>query len=231
MALILSIETATHICSVALHKEGILLGLQELHLEKSHSGSLSLMIEQLLVHCDLEMDELDAIAIASGPGSYTGLRIGLSTAKGLCYALDKPLIAFSSLDHMVFAVKPYYAEQTLLVPMIDARRMEVYYKISEASLKELSPIANLIVEADSFSNWIEQDKNIVLFGNGAEKCQELYEDIRNISILTNVYPSAKHMGELAFSKFEKQQFEDLAYFEPNYVKEFYSPKPKKKSII
>ncbi|PTB94068.1 tRNA (adenosine(37)-N6)-threonylcarbamoyltransferase complex dimerization subunit type 1 TsaB [Marivirga lumbricoides] len=199
MITILSIETATSICSVAVHQEGRLLASAELYLEKSHSSSLSLLIEQLISHCDLHLADLNAIAVSGGPGSYTGLRIGLSTAKGLCYALDIPLIAVSSLDAMSFHVQHYGPEQNgLLVPMIDARRMEVFYKALSPSLKEIEPLSNLILEENSFDKFTEKYSTLYLFGNGAEKAYKLYQQKGNFKILEDVNPSAKFLGHLAF---------------------------------
>lgn len=129
MSYILSIETSTAICSVAIHNEGELMANTDLHLEKSHSNSLTPLIEQLLYHCDLQMSDLTAIAVSSGPGSYTGLRIGLSTAKGLCYALEIPLISISSLDSMTIQVLNFHKDDnSIYIPMLDARRMEIFIK-------------------------------------------------------------------------------------------------------
>jgi tRNA threonylcarbamoyladenosine biosynthesis protein TsaB len=233
MSYILSIETSTPICSVAIHHDGKLLANADLYLEKSHSNSLTPLIEQLLAHCDLKMEELSAIAVSSGPGSYTGLRIGLSTAKGLCYALDIPLISISSLDSMTVQILNYYNESNAVyIPMLDARRMEVFYKVSNSKLSELKEISNLIVEENAFQDYVNKFDQIYLYGNGAEKTRDILEmQSEKFVWINNVNPSAQYYGEMAFNKFEKQQFEDLAYFEPNYGKEFYSPKSKKKSFL
>jgi tRNA threonylcarbamoyladenosine biosynthesis protein TsaB len=232
MTTILSIETATSICSIALHQEGKLLATADLFLEKSHSSSLSILIEQLVAHCDLQLDALNAIAVSGGPGSYTGLRIGLSTAKGLCYALDIPLIAISSLDAMSYHVQHFISDKNhLLIPMIDARRMEVFYKVLLPNLESIEPLSNLILEETSFDKYAEIYSNLYLFGNGANKAQSLYAKRGNFKILQDVNPSAKFLGALAFLKFEKGEFENLTYFEPNYGKEFFSPVSKKKSFL
>lgn len=233
MSNILSLETSTSICSVAIHKDAKVLAAADLYLDKSHSNSLTPLIEQMLQHCDLEMRDLDAVAVSSGPGSYTGLRIGLSTAKGLSYALDIPLIAISSLDSMTTQVLNFHkSDKSIFIPMIDARRMEVFFKISDHSLSELQKMSNLIIEDDSFKEYIDGYDNIYLFGNGAAKAWELLKDQSNkFRLIDNVNPSAKFYGEMAYHKFMKQEFEDLAYFEPNYGKEFYSPKSKKKSFL
>lgn len=232
MITILSIETATSICSIALHQEGKLLATADLFLEKSHSSSLSLLIEQFIAHCDLQLKNVNAIAVSGGPGSYTGLRIGLSTAKGLCYALDIPLIAISSLDAMSLHVQNFISDENhLLIPMIDARRMEVFYKVSLPNLNEIEPLNNLVLEETSFDEYAEKYNNLYLFGNGAGKAESLYAKRGNFKILQDVNPSAKFIGYLALSKFEKGEFENLAYFEPNYGKEFFSPVSKKKSFL
>ncbi|WP_375579104.1 tRNA (adenosine(37)-N6)-threonylcarbamoyltransferase complex dimerization subunit type 1 TsaB [Marivirga tractuosa] len=233
MSYIVSIETSTAICSVAIHNEGKLMANADLYLEKSHSNSLTPLIEQLLHHCDLQMKDLNAIAVSSGPGSYTGLRIGLSTAKGLCYALDIPLISISSLDSMTTQVLNFHKDdKSIYIPMLDARRMEVFYKVSDANLIEVEKMSNLIIEEDSFSDYLNQYKSVFLFGNGAEKAWDLLKHkSENFIFIDNVNPSAQFYGEMALEKFEKEQFEDLAYFEPNYGKEFYSPKSKKKSFL
>lgn len=233
MSVILSLETSTSICSVAIHKSGVLLAESDLHLEKSHSGSLSILIEQLLAHCDLSMGSLSAVAVSSGPGSYTGLRIGMSTAKGLCFALDIPLIGVSSLDAMAKQVLPYLIGRTnsLLIPMIDARRMEVYYKCLNVDFLEVSPLGNLILEKDSFDKLYNQYDQLLLFGNGSNKARELYTGLRNLNFITGVTPKAKYLGDLAIEKFDRKEFENIAYFEPSYGKEFYSPISKKKPFV
>lgn len=233
MITILSIETATTICSVAIHRDGKIMVSADLYSEKSHSGALAILIEQLLAHCDLNFKDLNAIAVSSGPGSYTGLRIGLSTAKGLCYALNIPLIAVSSLDAMAYQVMNIVIadDKTLFVPMLDARRMEVFYKILNRNFEDVKSLSNLILEEDSFDEFTSDYDAILLFGNGAPKAKELMNDKPKVRILEDVNPSASFLGVLAFQKFERGHFEDLAYFEPNYGKEFYSPVSKKKSFL
>ncbi|MGM0581917.1 MAG: tRNA (adenosine(37)-N6)-threonylcarbamoyltransferase complex dimerization subunit type 1 TsaB [Bacteroidota bacterium] len=233
MSYILSIETSTPICSVAIHSDGKLLANADLYLEKSHSNSLNPLIEQLLKHCDLKMTDINSIAVSSGPGSYTGLRIGLSTAKGLCYALEIPLISISSLDSMTTQVLNFHKDdKSIYIPMLDARRMEVFYKVSEGNLVEVEKISNLILENNSFLNYVARYEKIFLFGNGAEKAWGILKNQSEKFIwIDNVNPSAQYYGEIAFKKFINEQFEDLAYFEPNYGKEFYSPKSKKKSFL
>lgn len=233
MNVILSIETSTPICSVAIHKEGKLLANADLYLDKSHSNSLTPLIEQLLHHCDLQMGDLNAVAVSSGPGSYTGLRIGLSTAKGLCFALDIPLLSISSLDSMTNQVLNFHKDdKSIYIPLLDARRMEVFYKVCDADLSDIEKMSNLIIDEDSFQDYIDRHERIFLFGNGAIKVWNLVKNQSEKFVwIDNVNPSAQFYGEMAYSKFENQHFEDLAYFEPNYGKEFYSPKSKKKSFL
>jgi tRNA threonylcarbamoyladenosine biosynthesis protein TsaB len=233
MSVILSIETSTSICSVAIHQDGGLLAECDLHLEKSHSGSLNLAIEQLIKHCDLTMGAIAAVAVSSGPGSYTGLRIGMSTAKGLCYALEIPLVGVSSLDAMAMQLASFlYDDQnSLLVPMIDARRMEVFYKCIDMSLNEVRPLSNLVLEIDSFADLLVQYERVILCGNGSDKAKELYSDIGNLKQVSGVTPKAKYLGYLAEEKFKNNEFESLAYFEPSYGKAFYTPVSKKKPFV
>ncbi len=233
MSYILSIETSTAICSVAIHSDAKLMANADLYLEKSHSNSLTPLIEQLLNHCDLQMNDLNAIAVSSGPGSYTGLRIGLSTAKGLCYALDIPLISISSLDSMTTQVLNFdNGDNSIYIPMLDARRMEVFYKVSDVNLLDLEKMSNLIIEEDSFREFIDKYERIFLFGNGAEKAWDvLKSQSPKFNLINKVNPSAQFYGDMVYDKFINKQFEELAYFEPSYGKEFYSPKSKKKSFL
>lgn len=233
MSIILSIDTSTAVCSAAIHRDAKLMANADLYLEKSHSNSLNPLIEQLLQHCDLKMQDVNAIAVSSGPGSYTGLRIGLSTAKGLCYALGIPLISVSSLDSMTTQVLSFHtSDQSIFIPLLDARRMEVFYKVSNAHFADVETMANLIIEEDSFSQYLDNNDKIFLFGNGAEKTWKVVrEKSEKFQWIDNINPSAQYYGEMAFAKFENKQFEDLAYFAPNYGKEFFSPKSKKKSFL
>ncbi len=216
MAWIVCIETATKSCSVALAKNGHLVAVKEQVSEQySHSEQLTVFIEQLLQKEGLKVSDLDAIAVSSGPGSYTGLRIGVSTAKGLCYASDMPLIAVSTLGVMAQAMKDKYPEAQLC-PMLDARRMEVYCALYSKS--QTSPVVAKIIDQDSFSEELAQGP-ILFFGDGADKCQDVLTHI-NANFELGVYPSATNMIPLAYDKFQNQDFEDVAYFEPFYLKDF-----------
>ncbi|MFL2570211.1 MAG: tRNA (adenosine(37)-N6)-threonylcarbamoyltransferase complex dimerization subunit type 1 TsaB [Flavobacteriales bacterium] len=216
MAWILCIETATKSCSVSLAKDGHLMAVKEEVSEQySHSEQLTIFIEQLLQQEELKVSDLDAIAVSSGPGSYTGLRIGVSTAKGLCYASDVPLIAVSTLGAMAQAMKDKYPE-TQLCPMLDARRMEVYCAFYSKS--QASPVVAKIIDQDSFAEELAQGP-LLFFGDGADKCQDVLTHT-NAYFELGVYPSAINMIPLAYDKFQNQDFEDVAYFEPFYLKDF-----------
>ena len=217
MALILCIETATRSCSVALARDGNLLHFKEEISEKySHSEQLTSLVESLLKERVIAFSDLDAIAVSKGPGSYTGLRIGVSTAKGLCYALEKPLIGISTLEAMASGMEKQYPNK-VYCPMIDARRMEVYTAFFQAE-KQLTDIEAHIVETDSFSKILAEDE-VLFFGDGADKCQGLITNA-NATFITDVYPSAKDMVAVAEKAFVQQQFENVAYFEPYYLKHF-----------
>jgi tRNA threonylcarbamoyladenosine biosynthesis protein TsaB len=228
MSYILSLETATKTCSVALHRDRQLLALQDFHLEKSHSSILHPLIADLMEYCEVERKQLSAIALSMGPGSYTGLRIGTSTAKGLCFALDVPLIAVNTLEAMALSVQKYNKNDALLCPMLDARRMEVYYQIRDEDGKEVQSTAPLVVEENSFDQYLDE-REVWFFGDGSEKCRPLLESrFEHAVFIDQILPSAREVGELAWKKFEDKNFEDVAYFEPFYLKEFRTTKPKKK---
>ncbi len=223
MGLIINIETATQVCSVALAKDGKLLALREKNEKNIHAEVLTLFIQEVLSEASLQLKDLDAIAVSMGPGSYTGLRIGVSTAKGLCYSLDKPLIAISSLQAMAqFAsdeLKNKITENTLLTPMIDARRMEVYTAFYKPNMDAVSKIAPHIFSEESF---LEEEKKhqLIITGDGSLKSQELFAGRKNIHVFPEILSSSKGMIPLSEKKYQAEQFEDMAYFEPFYLKEF-----------
>lgn len=226
MALILSIETATSVCSVALHESGTLITSKEINSDKSHSQLLLYYIEEVLTEAKKSKNELSAIAVSEGPGSYTGLRIGLSTAKGLCYALDKPLIAINTLDAMGLLINE--TKEMHYAPMIDARRMEVYTALYDAENKRVLEPCSMIIDEHSFAEHLKSNK-IMVYGNGAEKCRGVM--VHDNVIFCEASPTAKTVGVLAYKKFKEDKFEDVAYFEPNYLKEFYSPPSKKNQLL
>lgn len=215
--MILSIETSTSNCSVALHTlEGELLVLEELDEPNIHASKLFVFIKGVLEKNPIA--SLKAIAVSKGPGSYTGLRIGVSAAKGLCYGLDLPLIAINTLHGMAHAASHLIGGEALLIPMIDARRMEVYNAIFDDKLSEVSATCATIIDASSFENYLT--KPCYFFGDGMPKCKEVLSIHKNALFIENVKASAKSIGVLAASKYKSSQFENLAYFEPYYLKEF-----------
>ena len=217
MALILCLETATKSCSVALAQDGKLLACKEEVSEKySHSEQLTVFIETLLEEQNWQAKDLDAIAVSKGPGSYTGLRIGVSTAKGLCFALDKPLIAISTLEAMAVGMAQKQPGK-MYCPMIDARRMEVYCSLYKDG-QQLADITAKMIDEDSFSEEVEKEE-VFFFGDGADKCQETITH-SNAIFVANVFPTAKDMLMLAEEAYSRQDFEDVAYFEPYYLKDF-----------
>lgn len=226
MNTILSIDSATQSGSVAVHRDGQLIGLQQYNIDKSHSSLLHVIIDQLIQNCGLSKSDLDAIAISAGPGSYTGLRIGVSSAKGFCFALDKPLIAVNTLEAMAKQVSNINTEKVLLCPMIDARRSEVYGMIFDHNLTIIEETEAIIVDEHSFDKYLQENR-IIFFGDGSGKCKTILNN-ENAVFIDNIIPSAKEIGELATQKYLKEDFENLAYYEPFYLKEFRIIKSKKK---
>ncbi|TCD08239.1 tRNA (adenosine(37)-N6)-threonylcarbamoyltransferase complex dimerization subunit type 1 TsaB [Pedobacter frigidisoli] len=227
MAKILQIETATSFCSVALSIDGKTVFVKEESGQNLHARNLTLFIDEVIKSAGLAYADLDAIAVSKGPGSYTGLRIGVSTAKGLCYALEKPLIAIETLEMMAagFLIKnPNYTG--LICPMIDARRMEVYTSVFDSKLDILEPTSAKIIDENSFEHLLAQNK-ITFLGDGAAKCAETLNHA-NANFSEANFNSANYMSKLANEVFYKTNFEDVAYFEPFYLKDFVVTQPKKK---
>ena len=214
---ILNIETSTKACSVALHKNGeLIVSREDVTTNFSHSEKLLKFISKLFSDAKLSLSDLDAIAVSMGPGSYTGLRIGVSTSKGLCYGLDIPLISISTLKAMSFGMA-LEIKADLYCPMIDARRMEVYSAFFDINNIEVRKIQADIIDENSYKK--ELEKKVVFFGDGSEKIKEKIRH-KNAMFISNIHPSAKNMGLLSYQKFNKSLFEDLAYFEPFYLKDF-----------
>lgn len=224
MALILSLESATPVCSVALFEGAKLLDSSHLQIPQSASSKLAVMIDEVLKRCNVSPKQLNAVAVSSGPGSYTGLRIGVASAKGLCFALSIPLIAVNTLESMVSQVADRSNEGDLLCPMLDARRMEVYCLLALADGRVIQETQAKVIDESSFQSELSKNK-IIFFGNGAAKCRDVIQHT-NAVFLDDVFPSAVDIGRLAFAKFESQTFEDLASFEPFYLKDFMVKKPK-----
>lgn len=215
MIYILSIETSTKNCSVSIAENGETIALREIATESySHAEKLHVFIEEVLAEAKISYKQLSAVAIGSGPGSYTGLRIGVSAAKGLCYALDIPLIAIESLE--ILARKVVIADG-VIIPMLDARRMEVYCCVFDKSLNIIEETSAKILDETSF---LDITSSIYIVGDCQEKCQSVLVDQRFQFLSEYQYPSAAEMGTLSFAKYETQHFEDVSYFEPFYLKDF-----------
>lgn len=230
MAKILLIETATPICSVAIAIDGIVTAIKESSEPNSHSAKLSVMIRDILETTNIPYSELDAVCVSSGPGSYTGLRIGVSTAKGLCYALEKPLLAVGTLQNIAAGYMLLHPQYTgYICPMIDARRMEVYSAIFDNKGNYIRQTnADIIIE-NIYDQWLEQN-NIIFIGDGADKTRSILEGKNNVMFDTDFKISAKGMAQLAEKRYENKQFEDVAYFEPFYLKDFVAAKPSVKGL-
>jgi tRNA threonylcarbamoyladenosine biosynthesis protein TsaB len=222
MAYLLALETSSNICSVALFQDGQLLGISELQMDKSHSSHITMLVDQLLQNCQVPLTNLSAILLSGGPGSYTGLRIGSSTAKGFCFSLDIPLIEVSTLEALAAAavsLTPRAAEY-LFCPMIDARRMEVYTTLLGPDMKEVLPVCPMVLTEESFEEQMRHNQ-IIFFGSGAAKCKTLFGDNPNALFLDNLTVSARWLGKLGEEKYQNKLFEDVAYYEPFYLKEVY----------
>jgi len=228
---ILLIETATRVCSVAIAIGGKVGGLAEDNSSQySHSSQLTGFIEKVIKEAGMQFSQLDAVAVSMGPGSYTGLRIGVSVAKGLCYGLDIPLIAVNTLSSMASVANSSKKEfPAYLVPMIDARRMEVYSAVFSNQLQPIRDTRAEIITGESFSEFLN-DGRVAFFGDGAAKCREAVTH-KNAIFYDDFYPSATGMATEASRKYSESKFEDVAYFEPFYLKDFVAGKPRVKGLI
>jgi tRNA threonylcarbamoyladenosine biosynthesis protein TsaB len=235
MGYILCIETATRICSVALGKDGVLLSARESFDDYAHSRLLTPFIQSVVHDAGISFEQLDAVAVSKGPGSFTGLRIGVSAAKGLCYALDIPLIAVGTLQSMAYGMAALEAApplngKYLFCPMIDARRMEVYAALYDQALNEiLAPVAE-IINAESFAGYFKEHQ-IIFAGDGAEKCCEMFAQQSRALFRSWPLPLAQYMIAPSEQSLSGENFEDLAYFEPYYLKDFVAGKPRVKGLI
>lgn len=222
MSYILNIETATTNCSVSLSKEGETLVLKEdYNSNYSHAESLHLFIDAVFKEAKLKPQDIDAIAVSKGPGSYTGLRIGVSAAKGLCFSLDKPLISIDTLESLAHQLT---IDSGCIVPMLDARRMEVYASVYDKDHKQVRAIEAQILDEHSFRDFLEVGK-VYFIGNGVEKTKQIITH-PNAVFIENKLPSANEMGKLADDKCKIGELEDVAYFEPFYLKDFIGTKSK-----
>ena len=223
MALILNIETTTTNCSVCIAKEGVVIVQKSLNNKNySHSESLHVFIEELISKSQITMQDLDAIAVSEGPGSYTGLRIGVSAAKGLCYALDIPLIAVPTLDVLSHQVKIY---DGYIVSMLDARRMEVYAAVYDKAYNTIETTNAKIIDENSFADLLQKHK-LYFNGNAVDKVKAVLQH-ENAVFFDTSFPSANEMAELSYEKYKISDTEDVAYFEPFYLKEFIALKSSK----
>ncbi len=230
MGSVLCLETSSKVCSVAVGNDGLILSCLESEITNAHSSQLSELIEKALHEAGLKLKELDAIAVSMGPGSYTGLRIGVATAKGFCYSLDKPLIAIPTLKSLAFGIHSCADTETaFLCPMLDARRMEVYTAVYDSNLNEIRPVSAEIITTDSFMALLDTG-TMIFGGEGALKCKPLLGHHKHSVFLDDFRLSARFLYPLAFEKFRLGQFEDLAYFEPYYLKDFVAGKPRVKGL-
>ena len=224
MAYILSLETATTNCSVSLSKDGETIVLKEDNDKSySHAERLHVYIDTVLQEANIGKSVIDAIAVSKGPGSYTGLRIGVSAAKGLCFALDKPLISIPTLDALAHQVS---IKEGVIISMLDARRMEVYSAVYDSNYKQIRETQAQILDEHSFSDYLEKGK-VYFIGNGVEKTKMLIKH-PNANFIEDKLPSANEMSKLSYDKYKVNDAEDVAYFEPYYLKDFVALKPKAK---
>ena len=229
MSCILHIETSTTVCSVAVSEDGKVIFDQCDRKGNNHAEVLGTFVDEAMSFADSHAIPLDAVSVSGGPGSYTGLRIGLSEAKGLCFGLDVPLIGIDTLKILVVATMfgNYIDENSYYVPMIDARRMEVFAGVYDSALQEVMPARPVILTPDSFSEYLGQGRKLVFVGNGAEKAANLIKH-PDVVYIPGVKPAAVDMLALSEMAFRKGDFIDIAYSTPNYLKEFQATTPKKK---
>ena len=231
--MILCIETGTDICSVGIARDGELLSLRESDEGRDHARKVGVFVDELLRETGIAPDDLDAVAVGKGPGSYTGLRIGVSFAKGLCYGLRKPLLAVGSLDALVEVAREDYEAGILAVddwqharlcPMVDARRMEVYAQVFDSQGTPLTDVSAEVVSEESFAAYRQAGEPFVIFGSGARKCADLLAG----ATFVEVTPSARGLARLAQQALDEGRTEDIAYFEPFYLKDFVVTTSKKR---
>jgi tRNA threonylcarbamoyladenosine biosynthesis protein TsaB len=225
MSLILQIETATTVCSVAISENGYVLACKEIQQRNVHAEVITLFIDEVLCIAGKKYHELNAVAVSCGPGSYTGLRIGISVTKGLCFSLDIPFIAVETLEAMADGLisETVVNNNALLCPMIDARRMEVFTAVLDHAGNKIQPTSAEIIDGNSFSDLLKNNK-IMFFGDGAAKCSDVLGTNPNAEILSGFQNSARHLTKKATEKYIAKDFEDTAYFEPYYLKDFIAGK-------
>lgn len=230
MACILHIETSTDVCSVALSEDGAVLFSKEDFNGPQHAVTLGVFIDEVLSMADSHAKLIDAVAVSCGPGSYTGLRIGASMAKGICYGRNIPLIALPTLKVLSVPIllMDELPEDALLCPMIDARRMEVYSAIYDRALNPVKEVSADIIDSNSYTEYLN-DHPVYFFGNGASKCKEVIKH-SNARFIDDIQPLARWMFPLADRQFLNKEFQDVAYFEPFYLKEFVATIAKNKVL-
>ncbi len=227
MSCILHIETSTDVCSVAVSQDGAVIFSKEDHSGPNHSVKLGLFVDEAMSFTDNHAIPFDAVAVSCGPGSYTGLRIGVSMAKGICYARDLKLLSVPTLELLAVPVllREQVEEDALICPMIDARRMEVYAGVFDRGLREVRPVGADIVDADTYKEYLDKHP-VYFFGNGAVKCMDTIHH-PNAHLIPGIEPLAKNMMPLAERRMMQEKFEDVAYFTPFYLKDFVAKSPKK----
>ncbi|WP_111671727.1 tRNA (adenosine(37)-N6)-threonylcarbamoyltransferase complex dimerization subunit type 1 TsaB [Algoriphagus litoralis] len=227
MGNILSIETSTETCSVAVHNCGGLIALSEITEPGAHAEQLMQLVVDVLERAGMGFNDLNAIAVSEGPGSYTGLRIGVSTAKGLAFGLNLPLISVNTLQALASAVVS--ESDALIISVLDARRMEIYREVFHAKLNSVSKLDSEVLEPNAFQNYLEKGR-VYFVGNALEKLQKVVTH-ENAEFVSDLSFSAAHLGKLAWDKYKNHDFADLAYFVPNYLKEFKALHSKKNPLL
>lgn len=228
MSCILNIDTSTNVCSVAVSQDGACIFDKEDHSGPNHAERLGAFVDEALSFIDNHAIPLDAVAVSCGPGSYTGLRIGVSMAKGICYGRDVKLLAVPTLELLCVPVllrEMVTDDDALLCPMLDARRMEVYAQLFTRSLRKVRPIQADVVDADTYREYLDKHP-VYFFGNGAMKCKEVI-DHPNAHFIEGIEALAKNMLPLAERRMAREEFEDVAYFVPFYLKDFVAKQPRK----
>ncbi len=221
MPLLLSIESATSVCSVALHDQSQLVAARENRIPRTTATQIMPMIDAVFAEAKKSIADLSGVIVSEGPGSYTGLRIGVATAKGICFALNIPLIAINTLELLAYQFKIWHGnnlvESTLLCPMLDARRHEVYCMLLDTQLNQIEPTQAKIINAESFSMYFKNQ--VVFFGDGSDKCKTIINQ-PNANFMQGIVPQADKLGEMGFAKWQNSDFVDVTQFEPYYLKDF-----------
>jgi tRNA threonylcarbamoyladenosine biosynthesis protein TsaB len=226
LALILNIETATTACSVSFSDGEKIIGIKEMNNGYSHSENLHVFIAEIMKEKDIFASDIEAVAVSKGPGSYTGLRIGVSAAKGFAYAMSIPLIGINTLESMTKGIILREKADAVYCPMLDARRMEVYCAAYDKQLNEILPTNAKVIDEKTIFDF-QSDKPLIFFGDGVAKCASFIKQLPGARIIPDVYPSAQYLALLSAKAFHEKRFEDVAYFEPYYLKDFFTNTPQK----